>query len=574
MLNSDTGYLVLARKYRPQTFADLKGQDALVQTLSNAIASGRIHHAYVLTGIRGCGKTTTARIIAKALNCENGPSTTWNENDPQVQAIAHGNHVDVLEFDAASHTGIEDIKDLFEGVSYAPVQGKYKVYIIDEVHMLSTKAFNALLKTLEEPPEHIKFIFATTEVHKIPVTVLSRCQRFDLRRIPSETLNELYIDILNKEGIKAAPAAIQMIARAADGSARDGLSLLDQAIALAAGDEISEDLVAHMLGHVDSSKLLGLLESLLKGEAPQALEKFADLHALGMDPLLVLKGLLQATHQLTRLKIVPDLDKSETLTEAEKQTLLPMAKELGLESLSRAYQMLLTGYQEAKTSETPHETTEMAFVRVAHLAPLPAIETLLKGRSVSTTEQGQATTSDEVKQPESPKKEEPKQEETKANTATPPWEEEEPTAPAKKPQPEAEASSSPPQKTVVNNWRELVAHIRQQKGALGAMLEQQVAAHDFGEGELTLEVRNSLLSERELVGKLRETLHELTGKSWKINLVYPKKSGKTLADIKEFEAKQRVDIALKDPGVKKLMEAFPGAQVEGVDIIENQQEDE
>lgn len=370
--------MVLARKYRPQNFKDLVGQEALVQTLTNAIKADRIHHAYVLTGIRGIGKTTTARILAMALNCENGPSTTWEAGDPQCKAIADGRHVDVLEFDAASHTGVDDVRSLFEGVGYQPVQGRYKIYIIDEVHMLSRQAFNALLKTLEEPPAHVKFIFATTEVNKIPVTVLSRCQRFDLKRISIADLSQHFTNICAAENIQIAPAAVAAIARAADGSARDGLSLLDQAIALAGGVEISEKLVAEMLGQAGAVQVFALLEKLLSGDAAGTLADLQNLYHNGHDPVLVTQDVLRHVHLLTRLKIVPELKTSTTLTEIERTMGVPLAEKVPLDGLGRAYQMLLTALEEAKKAPRPMEAIEMAMIRVAYVAPVPALQTMLQ----------------------------------------------------------------------------------------------------------------------------------------------------------------------------------------------------
>jgi len=305
----DEPYRVLARKYRPKNFDELIGQEALVRTLTNAIDSGRIAHAFMMTGVRGVGKTTTARIIAKALNYAGpdgkaGPTTGDTDDCPICQAITEDRHPDVIEMDAASRTGVDDIREILDGVRYAPTEARYKVYVIDEVHMLSKNAFNALLKTLEEPPEHVKFIFATTEIRKVPITVLSRCQRFDLRRVDVPTLAGHFENLCGKEGVKADEDAINMIARAADGSVRDGLSLLDQAIATG-GDTITADQVQAMLGLGDKAQNLDLLEHALTGNMPEALEIMDALYAGGLDPVVLVQDLLDLTHVLTKLRAVP-----------------------------------------------------------------------------------------------------------------------------------------------------------------------------------------------------------------------------------------------------------------------------
>ena len=453
-MSQGENYLVLARKYRPQSFKDLYGQDALVQTLTNAITSGRLHHAYVLTGIRGTGKTTTARIIAKALNCENGPAIEWDENDSQVVSIAKGNHPDVLEFDAASHRGVEEISDLFEGVAYAPVMGRRKIYIIDEVHMLSKHAFNALLKTLEEPPENVTFIFATTEVHKIPVTVLSRCQRFDLRRIPVATLMQLYQHIAQQEGLDIEEDALRTIATAADGSARDGTSLLDQAIALSAGQAISTQLVNEMLGLGDKTKVVNLLETIFDGDVSGALTQLDDLYALGQDPILLLNESMQLVDMLTRLKVVKGLDANARLTELERSRLVPLAQKLPLEKLARLYQMLLNAASEARQADRPFEAVSMAIVRVAHLAGLPPVADLLK----------------QAPQLQSKTVEQRPQKEIELAPSLPqnvqqaaPWEGEQ-----KDVQVETENISAAP-----TSWSEIVKLIQTERPALGAILAQQ-----------------------------------------------------------------------------------------------------
>jgi DNA polymerase III subunit gamma/tau len=375
MSDSASAYRVLARKYRPSTFAELIGQEAMVRTLSNAIATGRIAHAFILTGVRGVGKTTTARILARALNCvgpdgSGGPTVEPCGGCAQCVAIGEDRHVDVMEMDAASRTGVDDIRDLTEGVRYRPVSGRYKVYIIDEVHMLSKNAFNALLKTLEEPPPDVKFVFATTEVHKVPVTVLSRCQRFALRRVPVEMLIRHYRKIAEAEGVNADPAALALIARAADGSVRDGLSLLDQAIALSGG-QVEEAAVRDMLGIADRGLVFDLLENLLRGDTPAALAQMDRLHQDGADPLTVLQDLLDLSHFLTRLKLAPEAGAGDPIAEGDRERARPVAEKLTMPVLSRTWQMLLKGLGEVQAAPSAIQAAEMVLVRLAYVADLP-----------------------------------------------------------------------------------------------------------------------------------------------------------------------------------------------------------
>ncbi|MGE5269106.1 MAG: DNA polymerase III subunit gamma/tau, partial [Thiohalocapsa sp.] len=382
MSDPATPYRVLARKYRPQTFAEVIGQEAMVRTLANAIATGRIAHAFMLTGVRGVGKTTTARIIARALNCvgadgSGGPTTEPCGLCPHCQSIAEDRHVDVIEMDAASRTGVDDIRDLTEGVRYRPVSARYKVYIIDEVHMLSKNAFNALLKTLEEPPPDVIFIFATTEVHRVPVTVLSRCQRFSLRRVPVEALVEHYRKIAEAEGIAVLPAALGLIARAADGSVRDGLSLLDQAIALC-GERIEPEAVRDMLGIADRSLVYELFETVMRGDAAGALARLDDLHQGGADPLMVMQDLLDLTHFVTRLKLAPAAGAGDPLEEGERQRAAPLAAALSMAVLARAWQMLLKGLEEMQSAPLPAQAAAMVLVRLAYVADLPAPAELVR----------------------------------------------------------------------------------------------------------------------------------------------------------------------------------------------------
>jgi DNA polymerase-3 subunit gamma/tau len=371
-------YRVLARKYRPKDFSDLMvGQEPMVRTLTNAFETGRIAQAYMLTGVRGVGKTTTARILARALNYKTSeidkPTIDLRIPGEHCQAIMEGRHVDVIEMDAASHTGIDDIREIIEQVRYRPVSARYKVYIIDEVHMLSTQAFNGLLKTLEEPPEHVKFIFATTEIRKVPITVLSRCQRFDLRRIGASDLVGLFTTILGKEGISADPDALAMIARAAEGSARDGLSLLDQAIAHGGG-VVEVEAVRSMLGLADRARIVDLFQHIVKGDVAAALEEFNGQYEAGASPSVVLTDLADFTHLVTRLKYVPDAAGDQSLSEIERTRGSEFSSSIAVTTLSRIWQMLLKGIPETESSSRPAGAAEMVLIRLAHAAHLPAPE--------------------------------------------------------------------------------------------------------------------------------------------------------------------------------------------------------
>jgi DNA polymerase-3 subunit gamma/tau len=382
MNDAATPYRVLARKYRPQTFAELIGQEAMVRTLANAIASGRVAHAFILTGVRGVGKTTTARIIARALNCigvdgTGGPTISPCGECEHCRSIAEDRHVDVIEMDAASRTGVDDIRELTEGMRYRPVSARFKVYIIDEVHMLSKNAFNALLKTLEEPPPDVKFVFATTEIQKVPVTVLSRCQRFSLRRVPIDQLVAHYRKIAEAEGVAVEPGALGLVARAADGSVRDGLSILDQAIALANGP-VTEDAVRDMLGIADRNLVFDLFETVLKGNAAAALDQMEALYQGGADPLAVVQDLLDLSHFVTRLKLAPEAGANDPMEAGDRERAQPLAATLAMPVLARAWQMLLKGIEEVQTAPSAKQAAEMLLVRLAYVADLPAPAELVK----------------------------------------------------------------------------------------------------------------------------------------------------------------------------------------------------
>jgi DNA polymerase-3 subunit gamma/tau len=382
MTEATPAYQVLARKYRPETFADLVGQEAMVRTLKNAFAADRIAHAFIMTGIRGTGKTTTARIIAKGLNCigpdgTGGPTTEPCGKCDPCRAIAEGRHVDVLEMDAASRTGVNDIREIIDSVHYRAASARYKIYIIDEVHMLSTSAFNALLKTLEEPPAHVKFIFATTEIRKVPVTVLSRCQRFDLRRIEPDVMMALLRRIADAEGAKITDDALALITRAAEGSARDATSLLDQAISNGGG-ESSADQVRTMLGLADRGRVMDLFDLVMKGDAAGALAELSTQYADGADPMAVLRDLAEITHWLSVIKINPAAAEDPTTPPDEQLRGLDMAARLPMRALSRTWQMLLKAIEEVSLAPNAMMAAEMAVIRLTHVADLPDPETLVK----------------------------------------------------------------------------------------------------------------------------------------------------------------------------------------------------
>ncbi|MBO9697363.1 MAG: DNA polymerase III subunit gamma/tau [Sphingopyxis sp.] len=370
-------YRVLARKYRPQTFAELIGQDAMVKTLGNAIARDRLAHAFLMTGVRGVGKTSTARLIAKALNCigpdgQGGPTIDPCGVCEPCRAITEGRHIDVIEMDAASNTGVDDVREIIEAVRYAAVSARYKIYIIDEVHMLSRNAFNALLKTLEEPPAHVKFLFATTEVNKVPVTVLSRCQRFDLRRITPDMLFAHFSAILQKEGVEAEAPAIWLIANAAEGSVRDGLSILDQAIAhadLDGGGRIGADQVRAMLGLSDRTSIAQLMATILDGDAAAAIDLARAQYALGIEPVAMVRGLMDLTHAITLAKVSRHDDPA--LAASDRERIGDWAQKLGFAPLNRLWQLLLKGHDEVLRANNPLEHLEMLLLRVIYAAAMP-----------------------------------------------------------------------------------------------------------------------------------------------------------------------------------------------------------
>ncbi|MBF0354090.1 MAG: DNA polymerase III subunit gamma/tau [Alphaproteobacteria bacterium] len=537
-MTEPAAYRVLARKYRPTTFADLIGQEAMVRTLRNAIASGRLAHAFVLTGVRGIGKTTTARIIARALNCAEGPTDKPCGICIHCTSIAEDRHVDVLEMDAASRTGVNDIREIIEGVRYRPTQARFKIYIIDEVHMLSTAAFNALLKTLEEPPEHVKFIFATTEIRKVPITVLSRCQRFDLKRVDSEMLAAHFANIAENEGATADAGALALIARAADGSVRDGLSLLDQAISHGAG-LVSEAQVRDMLGLADRARVFDLFELVMKGEMPQALDLLGQSYASGADPAVVLEDMLELVHWLTRVKLAPQLAEAPGVAEAERVRGKSMATALSMAALTKSWQLLLKGLGETRNAPSPLSAAEMVLIRLAFAADLPS--------------PADAVESVKRNPPQPPAQ----------NISLPPsgggaravagggtsYE----AAPA----PQAQAHLPMPQ-----TFAETVAlFAERQEPVLHAHLQASVNLVHFEPGRI--EINPMAHAPKDLANRAGALLTEWTGKRWVVSI--SNKQGAETLRGQELEqvAKQKADAA-RHPLVQAVLAAFPDASIEAV----------
>lgn len=558
--NTDNQYVVLARKYRPQTFEDLLGQDALVQTLTNAIKNNRLHHAYILTGIRGVGKTTTARLIARALNCtgldgKGGPTIHPCGVCENCRAIAAGRHIDVMELDAASRTGVDDMRELLDGVRYKPTNARYKVYIIDEVHMLSKGAFNALLKTLEEPPAHVKFIFATTEIRKVPVTILSRCQRFDLQRLSIETLMQLFHKIIAAENLKADEEALEMVARAADGSARDGLSMLDQAIVLGDG-KIKTETVIEMIGLADRTQTLALFEHLIAGSIPDVLKNLQLQYKNGANPMAVLQDLIDVTHMLTKAKIVPAALNTEMLSENDRELCTKLAGSLSVAVLSRMWQMMLKGLTELNSAPAPLDALEMILIRIAYSASLPTPAELLEEVkkksdlnpiapkiSVSTP---QIATVHTMPQPANSFVAKP--------TITP------------APQPEVKPVSAPaPTLSApcpMNNISQLAAYLEEHKKMrLEYSLKNDVSIENFGNWQIELTLSDK--APVDFVSNLRQVLTEATGGEWQI-IQHRGTLGETLADKENAAIDADKRSAAEHPLVKAVYAEFKGARIDTI----------
>ena len=520
-------YRVLARKYRPQTFSELIGQEAMVRTLANAIERQRLAHAFLMTGVRGVGKTSTARLIAKALNCigpdgQGGPTIDpCGQCEPCI-AIAEGRHIDVIEMDAASHTGVDDVREIIEAVRYAAVSARYKIYIIDEVHMLSRNAFNALLKTLEEPPAHVKFLFATTEADKLPVTVLSRCQRFDLRRIPAPMLQDHFAAICANEGVQAEVDALAMIAAAAEGSVRDGLSILDQAIAhadLDAGGMVAAAKVRDMLGLADKSMQREMLSALLAGEARSLLELVGRQYALGVEPLALVRSLMELIHRVTVAQIGGS--DAEAPTVEERAAIEDWAGRLSPAQLHRLWQLLLKGHEEVRNAPDPLVSAQMALLRVMHASDMPDPGDLAR-KLDQIIANGAAPAA-----------------ETVASHAAP--------------------RSGPASKSGEQDWEELVERVeRSGQLLLGSKMRLQMRIVELQPGRLVYALARGFT--QDLAPELRDGLLQVTGQCWEIEL-RSEGGAPSLSEREEASAAEAQAALLRDPLVEAAFAAFPGAEL-------------
>jgi DNA polymerase III subunit gamma/tau len=570
--SSNGSYRVLARKYRPATFDDLIGQDAMVRTVSNAFEAARIPQAWILTGVRGVGKTTTARILARALNFElpdgsiTGPAIRMPVIGLHCQAIMESRHIDVIEMDAASHNGVDDVRQINDAIRYAPVSARYKVYILDEVHMLSTQAFNALLKTLEEPPPHAKFIFATTEIRKVPITILSRCQRFDLRRVDAGLLVTHLQAIAGKEAIEVEPEALALIARAAEGSVRDALSLLDQAIAHAAGSVQAEH-VRQMLGLADRARVIDLFEALMRGDIAAALNELRAQYDIGADPAVVLADLAEFTHFVTRVKVVPSVADDPALIEIERTRGRACAEKLSMRVLSRTWQMLLKGMTEVAAAGRPLAAAEMVLVRIAYAADLPTPEDVIR----SLDENGQAS---RVQAPapaaapaaaaSPPRFEAPRFEASRVETSRVETSRGGPRAalaPSSDPSARLPASAAEPSAPalVVGRFEDLIA-LAAQKRDLGVKLalERDVRLVRCEDGRLEIGLQQS--AAKTLVNDLARKFSQWTNRRWMV--VVSAEQGeatvKSQSDARQAELKTGVRA---DPLVQAVLARFPGAEI-------------
>lgn len=582
---SETAYRVLARKYRPQNFADLIGQEPMVRTLTNAFDMGRIAQAWMLTGVRGVGKTTTARILARALNYKTAaadrPTAHLTEMGEHCQSIMEGRHVDVVEMDAASHTGIDDIREIIEQIRYRPVSARYKVYIIDEVHMLSTQAFNGLLKTLEEPPPHVKFIFATTEIRKVPITVLSRCQRFDLRRVDTALLTRHLQKITQAEGAEAETEALAMIARAGEGSVRDCLSMLDQAIAHSgAGSadgaiKITAPAVASQLGLADKTQIIALFRHLMQGQAAEALGQIQRLYEFGADPSIIIRELLDFNHFITRLKFQPSLAEDISLSEEERKSGREFAEKLSIRVLSRSWQMLLKGLSEAENADRPLAAAEMLLIRLCHAADLPNLDEALHWLEAQRQTGAKPATIDTTLPA-------PAANETAMPAAAPNTAPALPAIAAKPAEAPAEPQAASPAQPVKKNFDcDSLSALAALAGKRGKLQLQHYLRENIrpvllqGPKETEHGRQAGLVRFTPIAGapadierQIGALLLEETNERWRVEIA-ESGGGLTIAEEENRQKQRQIDEAKSNADVAAILRSFPQAKLEAVRITPN-----
>jgi len=535
-------YKVLARKYRPQRFADLIGQDILVQILTTAINTKRIAHAYLLTGVRGVGKTTTARLIAMSLNCDNKKEGTCEPcgNCESCESIRSDHNLDVIEMDAASKTGVDDVREIIDNVKYKPLNSEYKIFIIDEVHMLSKSAFNALLKTLEEPPEHVKFIFATTEVKKIPVTIISRCQRFDLKRIDEQNLNDHLKNICKLENIQIHEDALALLVRAGDGSVRDSLSLLDQAV-INKNDAISANVVINMLGLADKGKVYDLLENITKGNASESLIVYRDLYNSGADILMIFEELLNVTHSITQIKIAPEIKNDVSIPELERVKGGYFAEKLTMNSLSIMWQVLFKGFQELQNGFHLYQHGEMIILRLIFISDNPNPEKLLKENlNVKKNDPDSEIKNQDIKK-------------KNKNLETPSIAEEKSK--------ENKNSSS----LNISNFRQFVSLFDKKREALiHTQLYNSVKLISFKEGKVV--INSSTIKDQHFNRNVAKLISKWTGRIWQVHSSNSN-IGSSLSDEDIVNQQNEIKIMKNHPEIKKILEVLPGLSIHSITDI-------
>ena len=572
--NQTTAYRVLARKYRPDSFETLIGQDALVRTLSNALELGRLAHAFVLTGVRGIGKTSTARILARGLNCEGADGTGGPTLNPcgvcqHCRDIADSRHIDVLEMDAASNTGVDDVREIIDGANYRPVSARFKIYIIDEVHMLSRNAFNALLKTLEEPPDNVKFIFATTEIRKVPVTILSRCQRFDLRRVPNELMTTHLARIAKAEGISAEDGALIQISRASEGSVRDALSLLDQAAAMGA-DKIDEASIITMLGQAETSQVIAILEACFAGQTAEAVNLFLSADAGGAEAETMLADMLDLLHQAS---LIAAGASPSDLPEDQLSQLRAIA-DMGIAKLGRAWQMMLHGHRELKDAPSPKAAAQMVLIRLAHLAPMPTPADIIKTLQEDKAPASQAVPVPSSSAPSSPAPSSPESSSSEVPQASPPEtalqttnNEQAVTAAPPAPSADMPAKSDVPS---FASLRDIADYFdAQNEKILNARIKRHLRVVSFGQHKLEVVVVGD--NAEDVPQQLAKSLSTATGAPWLVS-VRETGGGKTLAE-EDLEIQNKEKSAAADlPLVASVLEAFEGAEITA--IKQNDDEDD